>query len=121
MNIVFNFAEVDKRIQKILNVVSILGFSFEIFSEKRINIIDNNVTFAEKRNVGVISKIGDKVSLKIYGYKKRTLLKNKMKVNEVIFKPNVSLTEVGAKTRALVKRYKDAEKSICSDNCCNKN
>mgnify|MGYP003441787166 CR=1 FL=1 len=50
---IVNFKEVDKKIEKILNILVSKGFSYEIFSEKRFNIIDNNVNFAEKRNIGV--------------------------------------------------------------------
>lgn len=109
---IYNYKEVDKRIQKILNVLSTLGLSFEMFSEKRIQIIDNNVTFAEKRNIGLITAIGNKVSLKLYGYRKRNTVKAKMKTNEVVFGPNVSLTDVGSKTRALFKALRTAEHNI---------
>lgn len=109
---IYNYTEVDNRIVKILDVLSKLGFSFEMFSEKRIIIIDNNVTFAEKRNIGVITSKGTEVSLKIYGYKNRGKLKSKMKNNEVVFKQNVTLSDVSARTRALIKKYRTAETSI---------
>ena len=113
---VLNYTEIDNRVQKILNVLTTLGFSFEVFSNKRIIIVDNNVTFAEKRNIGIITMSGDKVSLRIYGHKCRGRIKSKMKTNEIIFKANASLTDVGSKTRALVRKFRDAELCVCCEN-----
>ena len=45
---IINFQELDKRLEKVLNVIVSLGFSYEMFSNQKINIIDNNVSFAEK-------------------------------------------------------------------------
>ena len=44
---IINFQELDKRLEKVLNVIVSLGFSYEMFSNQKINIIDNNVSFAE--------------------------------------------------------------------------
>lgn len=105
--------EIDKRIQKIMNILYSYNLSFEVFSNNRIIIIDNNVSYATKRNIGVIIKSGSNVSLKIYGYTKRNKLKAKMRTNEVIFKQNETLGTVALKTHQLFKKYKDAENSLC--------
>lgn len=110
---IVNFQEVDKKVEKILNVLFKLGFSCEIFSPKRINIIDNNVQFAEKRNIGVVTQYNDgKVSVRIYGYRNRQKLKKAMRSNEVVFSKNASLADVGANTRKLVRKYIDSNKLL---------
>ncbi len=110
---IVNFQEVDKKVEKILDVLFKLGFSYEIFSPKRINIIDNNVQFAEKRNIGVITQYNDgKVSVRIYGYKNRQKLKQAMRSNEIVFSKNASLTDVGVNTRKLVRKYIDSNKLL---------
>lgn len=110
---IVNFEEVDKRIEKILNVLTLLGFSYEIFSPKRFNIIDNNVSFAEKRNIGVITQYNDgKISVKIYGHKNRKKLKELMKSNEVVFKADATLTRVNQLTKQLFRKYIKSNKSL---------
>lgn len=110
---ILNYQELDKKVEKILDVLFKLGYSYEIFSNQRINIIDNNVTFAEKRNIGVIvlQKSGH-VSIRIYGHNKRITFKKLFGKNEIIFKPNQSLTEIGMIVRKLIKKYEDVNKKL---------
>lgn len=110
---ILNFEELDRKVEKILNILAIKGFSYEIFSNQRINIIDNRVTCAEKRNVGVIVvKKSGQVTFRIYGYRKRVTFKAMFGKNEVIFKPNASLTDVGSVVRAMIKKYEDINKKL---------
>lgn len=110
---IVNFEEVDKRIEKILDVLVQLGYSYEIFSPKRFNIIDNNVSFAEKRNIGVITQYNDgKIGVKIYGYKNRQKLKTLMRSNEVVFKASTTLTEIGSSVRKLFRKYIESNKLL---------
>lgn len=110
---IVNFKEVDKKIEKILNILVSKGFSYEIFSEKRFNIIDNNVNFAEKRNIGVITQFNDgKISVRIYGHKNRHKLKDIMKVNEVIIKSSEGVSDASSKTTKLVNHYIKSVKSL---------
>jgi len=110
---ILNYQALDKKVEKILNVLFKLGFSFEIFSNQRINIIDNNVTFAEKRNIGVIvQKASGHVSIRIYGHKKRVSFKRLFGKNEIVFSPNQSLADVGMMTRKLMKKYEEVNKKL---------
>jgi 2-hydroxy-3-keto-5-methylthiopentenyl-1-phosphate phosphatase len=110
---ILNYQELDKKVEKILNVLFRLGFSYEIFSNQRINIIDNNVTFAEKGNIGVIvQKSTGHVSLRIYGHNKRVSFKRLFGKNEVIFKPGQSLADVGMITRKMLKKYEEVNKKL---------
>ena len=110
---ILNFQELDRRLEKILEVVTSMGFSYEIFSNQKINIIDNNVSFAEKRNIGVITLLGSgKLVVRVYGYRKRVTLKSRMGTNEITFTKNAKLPEVGSRTRALLKKYVSVDKSL---------
>lgn len=110
---IINFQELDKRLEKILNVLVSLGFSYEIFTNQKINIIDNNVSFAEKRNIGVITLLSSgKLTVRVYGYRKRVTLKYRMQLNEITFTKNAKLSEVGARTRALLKKYVTVNKTL---------
>ena len=110
---IINFQELDKRLEKVLNVIVSLGFSYEIFSNQKINIIDNNVSFAEKRNIGVITLLNSgKLIVRVYGYQKRVTLKYRMRTNEIVFNANAKLSEVGARTRELLKEYITVNKSL---------
>lgn len=112
---IVNFEEVDKKIERILNILTSLGYSYEIFSAKRYNIIDNNVSFAEKRNVGCLTMNNNGIiSLRMYGYDKRVTLKREMHGNEVIFKQNTPMSEINASIRKLVRRYEKTYADICS-------
>ena len=110
---IINFQELDKRLEKILNVLVSLGFSYEIFTNQKINIIDNNVSFAEKRNIGVITLLSSgKLTVRVYGYRKRVTLKYRMQSNEITFTKNAKLSEVGARTRTLLKKYVTVNKTL---------
>lgn len=110
---IINFQELDKRLEKILNVLVSLGFSYEIFTNQKINIIDNNVSFAEKRNIGVITLLSSgKLTVRVYGYRKRVTLKYRMRSNEITFTKNAKLSEVGARTRELLKKYVTVNKTL---------
>ena len=110
---IINFQELDKRLEKVLNVIVSLGFSYKMFSNQKINIIDNNVSFAEKRNIGVVTLLNSgKLTVRVYGYRKRVTLKYRMKSNEIVFTPNAKLSEVGSRTRELLKKYVTVNKTL---------
>ena len=110
---IVNFQELDKRLEKVLNVIVSMGFSYEMFSNQNTNIIDNNVSFAEKRNIGVITLLkSGKLTVRVYGYRKRVTLKYRMKSNEIVFTINAKLSDVGSRTRALLKKYITVNKTL---------
>lgn len=110
---IINFQELDKRLEKVLEVIASMGFSYEMFSNQKINIIDNNVSFAEKRNIGVITLLNSgKLTVRVYGYRKRVTLKYRMKSNEIVFTKNAKLPEVSSRTRELLKKYISVDKSL---------
>lgn len=110
---IINFQELDKRLEKILQVLASMGFSYEIFTNQKINIIDNNVSFAEKRNIGVVTLLNSgKLTVRVYGYRKRVTLKYRMKTNEITFTKNAKLSEVSSRTRALLKKYVTVNKTL---------
>lgn len=112
-----DFKEIDPKLNKILDILTKTGFKYSFYSDSNIKIVDNSMTCTDE--TGEIGSItvskGGEVTFTLTGSKNKGKIKTLMKANKRIFKAGQALLEVGAESRILIKKYKDAVKELAKE------
>lgn len=112
-----DFKEIDPKLNKILDILTKAGFKYSFYNDSKIKIVDNSMTSTnETGEIGSITvSKGGEVTFTLTGSKNKGKIKSLMKANKRVYKAGKPLLEVGAETRILIKKYKDAVKELAKE------